>query len=154
MHDPQGAHRFHDKIVEFVGVRTTAGPGDRFATIYAEAIGIHFDEVVIASFLDLLRYLRKCLIPADVFPGCAACPAHLWPQNAPVVDDVLFERGTLRAECAAIGGVVGVAFDVYHLRRDVLRAIPNGINDGATADRAVWTCRPRFAGPGDLDRKS
>ena len=68
VHDPQGAHRFHDQIVEFVGIGTATSERDRFTTIYAMAGRIGFDKSVIAGFFDLLGDLAKRLIPAECLP--------------------------------------------------------------------------------------
>ena len=43
--------------------------------------------------------------------------ADLRLQQAAVVQDVLIERRALGTQRAAIDGMIGIAFDVHHLRR-------------------------------------
>ena len=55
-------------------------------------------------------------------------------------------------EVAAVGQMIGVTLDVHHLRRHVLGAVPNGIDNHAAAHRAVRTRRPSLIRPGNLQR--
>ncbi len=71
--------------------------------------------------------------------SAATWSAHLRLQQAPFVQNVLLEGSALGAKRAAIDGVVGVALHVDHLGRDVLGAVPNGINNDAAANRTVGT---------------
>ena len=61
----------------------------------------------------------------SVRPG----PPHLRLQQPPIVQDVLLERRALGAERAAIDGMVGIAFDVHHLRGHVLRLVAERVDD-------------------------
>src|SRR6202044_199332 len=51
---------------------------------------------------------------------------------------------------AAVRRVIGIALNVDHLRRDVLRFVANRVDEHAATDRAVRTSRARFAGSGDF----
>src|SRR5207237_175277 len=77
---------------------------------------------------------------------------HLRLQQAPLIQNILFERSSFGAERAAIDGVVRVAFDVHHLRGDILRAVTDRIDDDPAAHRAVGTGRARLVGAGDFQR--
>src|SRR5215471_18390722 len=46
--------------------------------------------------------------------------------------------------------MIWIAFDMHDLRRHVLSAVADRINDGAAADRAIGTGRPRLTGTCDL----
>jgi hypothetical protein len=48
--------------------------------------------------------------------------------------------------------MIGIAFDVDYLGGDILGAIANRVDDGATADRAVRAGGARFAGTRDFQR--
>ena len=50
----------------------------------------------------------------------------------------------LRAQRSAIGGMIRVAFDMDHLRRDVLRPVTNRVDKDATTHPAIGTSGPRF----------
>jgi hypothetical protein len=49
------------------------------------------------------------------------------------VQDVLLEGSTLRAQCAAVDGMIRIAFDVDYLWRNVLGFVADRINQDATA---------------------
>src|SRR6516165_11972894 len=148
VHDPQGAHGLDDEIVELVGVGATTGKGNRFATIHTVSRRIGFDESIVARLLDLRGNLGNRLIPRNVFPFGATRSTHLWFQEAPVVQNILLQGRALRTERATIDGVVGIAFDVNHLRGYVLGAVANGVNDDAATHRTVGTRRARLIGSG------
>ena len=91
------------------------------------------------------------LVPGDVFPMIRARPPHLRLQQAPVVQDVLIQRRSLGAQRAAIDGMIRIAFDVHHLRRDVLRLVAEGVNDDAATHRTIRAGRARLGGAGDFE---
>ena len=76
---------------------------------------------------------------------------HLRLQQAPVVEDVLLERRSLRAERAAIDGMVGIALDVDDLGDRVLGLVAQGVDDHATTDGTIRTGAARLAGAGNLE---
>ena len=86
----------------------------------------------------------------SVRPG----PPHLRLQQAALIQDVLLERSALRAERAAIDGMVGIAFDVDHLGGHVLGPVAEGVNDDAAAHRAIRTSGARFVGAGDFQLRN
>ncbi len=77
--------------------------------------------------------------------------AHLRLQQATVVEDVLLERRSLGAERAAIDGVVRIAFNMDHLRGDVLGLVADGVDDDAATNRAIRAGAASFAGTGNLE---
>src|SRR5206468_1906808 len=95
-------------------------PRDTLAAVHDAALIILFNKRLVTSLLDQAGNLVDRVIPRDVLPVIGTRPAHLRFQQATVVQDVLVERRTLRAERAAIDGVVRVALDVNHLRGYVL----------------------------------
>ncbi len=68
----------------------------------------------------------------------------------PRIEHVLLERRAFRAQSSAIGGMIGIAFDVDYLRRDVLRLIANRIDKNAATYSAIGAGRVRFRGARDL----
>ncbi len=68
VHDPQGAHRLHDEIVEFVGISTTAGPGNRFEAIDAMAGSVDFNKAGIAGFFRSSPRFQKSPDPRKCLP--------------------------------------------------------------------------------------
>ena len=101
-------------------------------------------------FLIQLRDLVDGVVPGDVFPMVGAGPADLRLHQAARVEDVLLERGALGAERAAIDGVVRIAFDVDHLRGDVLGLVAQRVDDDAAAHRAVGAGGAGLGGARDL----
>jgi hypothetical protein len=150
MHDPQGAHRFNDQIIELIRVRATADPRDRFRPVNRDSLGVLLDEAVVPRFLDFLRDFRERLVPRNILPLRAPRPPNLRLQQPAIIEDVLFERCALGAQRPPVGGVVGITFDVHHLRRNVLRLVSDGIDDRAATHCAVRTSRPSFTGAGDF----
>jgi hypothetical protein len=151
MHDPQGAHCFNNKKIELICVRAAPGPGDRFQPIDRIFLSIFFDKRLVPRVLDLMRDFIERLIPRNVLPIRSARPPHLRLQQPAIIEDVLLERRSLRTQCAAVGRVVGVAFDVHYLRRNVLRLVSDGIDDRAATHRTIRTRRPRLTGSGDFE---
>src|SRR5258706_3300969 len=98
-----------------------------------------------------MRDFVYCLSPSDVFPVIGTGAPHLRFQQTPRVQDVLFQGSALRAERAAVDGMVGIALDVDYLRRDVLGLVTNRINEDATADGAIWACGLCLGCSGDLE---
>src|SRR5262249_17659762 len=140
------------QIVEFVRVGATADPGNALAAVYRAAVGVLFDECLVARLLHQLADLVDRLVPGDVFPVIGAGPPDLRLQQAPLVQNVLFERCALRAEGAAVDGMVGVAFNMDYLRRNVLGLVANGVNDHSAAYRTVGARRTGLARARDLER--
>src|ERR1700676_4534573 len=151
MHDPQGAHRLYDQVIEFVGVGAAAGKSDGFAAVDSNALSILLDQAVVAGFLDLGGDFVQSIVPRYIFPIRAAGPPDLRLEEPPFVHYVLLERRALGANRAAIDGMVRVPFDVDHLRSDVFGAVADGIDDDAAAHRAIRAGRTRLAGAGDLE---
>src|SRR6185369_6221433 len=72
--------------------------------------------------------------------------SHLWFQQAPIVDDLLFQRSTLWTQGAAIDWMIGISLDVYDLRDGVFRSVSERVNDHAAAYRAIRTDAARLRG--------
>src|SRR5580704_2644373 len=151
MHDPQGAHCLNDQEVEFISVRATAGPGDRFQPVDSIALGILLDKRFVARLLDPLRDFIERIVPGDVCPVRSAGPAYLRFQQPAIVKDILLERSTLGTQRPAVSWMVGIAFDVDHLRRNVLRPVPDRVDDRPATHGAIRTRRPRFISAGDFE---
>src|SRR5207249_6274626 len=105
---------------------------------------ILLNKSIIARLLDLLGNLADSVVPRDIFPICSPRSPHLASQEPALIQDVLLERCSLGAKRSAINRMIGVTLDVHHLRRHVLGAVPNGVDNHAAAHRAVLTCRPRL----------
>src|SRR6202140_1277171 len=150
--DPQAAHTFYDEIIKFVGVGAAAGEGNAFAAIDSVAGSVLLDKCVVARLLHLLRNLGVGLVPRYVFPVGGSGTPHLRLQQAAFVENVLLERRSLGAECAAVDGVIGIAFDVHDLRDRVLGLVAQGVDDHTTTDGTIRTGAAGFAGARDLER--
>src|SRR6202035_135938 len=133
MHDPQGAHRLYDEVVEFVGIGTTAGPGDGLAAIDGVARRILLNECIVAGLLYFSGDLVKSIIPGNIFPLRGAGTAYLRLQQTPIVQNVLLQRGSLGTQRPAIDRVVRITFHVNNLRGNVLGAIADRIDNDAAA---------------------
>src|SRR5205823_5915474 len=88
----------------------------------------------------------------STLPFSTARTAHQRFQQAPVVHNLLLQRGTLRAQRAAVGRMIGVALNVDDLRGHILRAVANRVDDRAATNSTVRTRRARLAGARDLQR--
>src|ERR1700675_3622265 len=149
--DPQAAHTFYDQVVKFVGVGAAAGEGHAFAAIDSVGGSVLLDKCVVARLLHLLRNLGVGLVPRNVLPvgGCGPPNSRLEP--APLVENVMLKRRSLRAERTAVDGVVGIALDVHDLRDRVLGLVADGVDDHATTDGTIRTGAAGFAGAGNLE---
>src|SRR3984957_500215 len=78
-------------------------------------------------------------------------PAHLLLEQPPRIEDVLLERCSLGTQRSAIDGMIGVALDVDHLRRHVLRFVADRINEDATTHRTIGTRGSRLGGARNLE---
>src|SRR5215470_10008279 len=79
----------------------------------------------------------ECLVPAGI------SAADLRVQQSTVGSERVTERGALRAEATAVGGVVGVSRD-DSVRRDAQPATDAAIRTGG-ADHAACHCGPAAA---------
>src|SRR5258708_19115311 len=113
---------------------------------------ILLDESLIARLFHPRRDFVDRIVPRNILPFGATGSAHQGLQQAPIVHDLLLQRGTLRAQRAAVGRMIGVALDVHHLRGHILRAVANRVDDGAATHRAVRASRARLAAPRYLQR--
>src|SRR5579859_7146510 len=145
MDDTQASHGFYNEVVKFVGVRAAAGKGNRLTAIDRVAFGVLLDKRSIASLLHFCRDFIQRLIPGNIFPLRSARAAYLRLDDAAVIQNVLLKGGTLGAERAAVDGMVRIAFNVNHLRGNVLRPVADRVYDDAAADRAIGTCRAGLA---------
>src|SRR5256885_2338575 len=75
------------------------------------------------------------IVPRNILPFGTTRSAHQGLKQAPIVHDLLLQRGTLRAQRAAVGRMIGVALNVNHLRGHILRAVANRVDNGAAANR-------------------
>src|SRR5262249_43489150 len=108
------------------------------------------DEGFIACLLDVPRDLVDRLIPGDVFPFLGAGSPNLRLRQTAFVENLVVERGSLRAQRAAIDGMIGIALDVNHLGGHVLGFVTKCVDDHAATDRAIRTSGTRFGGARDL----
>ena len=108
------------------------------------------DERGIARFLGCARDLVVGLVPGDVFPMVRAGAADLRLCQPALVHDVLQQGRTLRAQGAAIDGMIGIAFHVHRLRSHVLGFIADGVDDHTAAHGTIRTRTPRLGGAVDL----
>jgi hypothetical protein len=77
--------------------------------------------------------------------------ADLRLRQAPLIQNILFERGPFGAERSAIDGMIGVALDMHDLRGHVLGSVADGVNNHAAAYGAVRTSGARLIGSRDLE---
>src|SRR5260370_218535 len=105
---------------------------NRFGAVDGARVRVVLNEAVVACLLGPARNLIQGVIPGDVLPLGRAWTPDLRLREPPRVEHVLFERRALRAQRSPIGGMIGVAFDVDHLRRDVLRPVTNRVDKDAT----------------------
>ena len=73
------------------------------------------------------------------------------PRKTLIVDDELPQRDALRAERAAIDGVVGIAFDMDDRRFDVAGLVAERVDDHAAGHRAIRADAVGFRGSRDLE---
>ncbi len=113
-------------------------PSQRFAV---QPLRVLLDKRRVARLLGPLRNLIQRLVPGNVLPVRRARPPHLRLRQPPRIQHVLLQRRSLRAQRPAIRRMIGIAFHVNHLRRHVLRLIPDRINQHAATHRAIRTRR-------------
>src|SRR2546430_15794930 len=145
MHDPQGAHRFHTQMVNLIGIGTAADPGDRFQPVYRASRSILLDESLVARLFHLSRDFVYRIVPRNILPFGTTRSAHQGLKQAPIVHDLLLQRGTLRAQRAAVGRLIGAALNVNHSRGHILRAVANRVDNGAAANRTAPAGPPWLA---------
>src|SRR5262249_1007612 len=148
--DPQAAHGLHYQVIELVGVGAAAVPRDALATIHGAAFGVLLDERLVARLLYEACDLVDRLVPRDIFPMVRSGPPHFGLEQSSLVDDVLLQGRALWTESAAIDRVVGISFDVHHLRRDILRFVAECVDDDAATHRAIRARGARLGGTGNL----
>src|SRR5437879_387772 len=129
-----------------VGIGTSAGKGHTLPAVDGLAALVLLDKVRVTERLGPRGNFIDRLIPGNVFPMIGAGATHLRLQQTTIVDDVLQQGSALRTKRAAVDGMIGIAFDVNHLWSNVLRAIPNGMDDDAAAHRAIRTGAARLRG--------
>src|SRR6266850_8197012 len=112
MHDPQGAHRFHNQIVKLIGVSASADEGEGFQAVYRVARRILFDEGFVAGLLNPGSDLVDGIVPGNILPIGGAGPAYLRLQQTPVVHDLLLQGSSLWAKGATVRRMIGVALDM------------------------------------------
>src|SRR5262249_31139212 len=135
--DSQRLHDFVLEPVELVGVGATADDRDPGRAVDHLPPRVPRDERPIAGVLDVPGDLADRLVPGDVLPLVGARTAHLRDGDPVGVVDVVPERGALRAQSSAIGRVIRIPFDMDHCRGDVLRLVPQGVDDGPATHGAV-----------------
>src|SRR6266852_6152358 len=106
MHDSQRAHRFDNQVIELIGVGASSSKRERFEAVYRPAGGIFLDERGIAQLLSSLRDFVERIVPRNVLPISAAWASDLRLEEAAIIEDLLFQRGALGAEGAAIDWIV------------------------------------------------
>src|SRR6185312_613699 len=131
--DPQAAHGLYHKIVKFIGVCAAAIKSDAFTAIYGLAVGVGIDERFVAGLLNVAGDLVVRLVPGDVLPLGGTRTPYLRLQQPAIIHDFLEKRRALGAQSAAINRMVGVAFNVDHLRGHVLGLIAKRVNDHTAA---------------------
>src|SRR5882724_217310 len=150
--DPQAAHCLNGKIIQLVGVGTTADPSDTFTAIDSVSFIVLLDKGRITRLFNLACDFVEGIVPGDVFPTVRAWPAHLRFEQTAIVENILLERSAFRAECTAIDRMIGIALNVHDLWNGVLGFVTKRVNDYAAAHGTIWTsaarlCRARYLQP-------
>lgn len=148
--DSHAAHGFYHQEIELISVGTAAGEGDRFAPVHRQPFGVRLYESRVAGLLGPACDLVDRLVPRDVLPAIGAGTPHLRLQYPPLVLNVLLQRRTLGTERTAVDWVIGIAFHVDDLRRDVLRLVADGVDDDAATHRAIGAGAARLRGTRNL----
>ena len=64
--------------------------------------------------------------------------------------NLLLERSAFRTQRTAIDRMIGIAFNVHDLRRNILCTIPDRVNDDAATDGTIRTRAAGFSRAIDL----
>src|SRR5881396_3339174 len=71
----------------------------------------------------------------------------------------LVSRRSLSMSCSSdapfgqrVPRVIGIAFNVHHLRGGVLRLVAESVDDDATTHRTIWACAARLSRARDSER--
>src|SRR5208282_4180432 len=110
---------FYEQVVDLVGVGASTDNADGSEAIEDVTMRVSGDELFVARLLEEVGDAVDDEVPRLVFPFVAAGSTILDGGEAALIDDVLLESNALRAECAAIGGMISVTFDVDDSRFDV-----------------------------------
>src|SRR6185503_5305650 len=89
--DAHAAHGFYRKIVQLIGISTTACPGNSFAAINRKTALVLFNKSFVASFLDPAADVPNRIVPGNIFPMIRPGPPDLWLRQSAFVDYVLLE---------------------------------------------------------------
>src|SRR5439155_14235547 len=125
--------------VELVRIGAPADHGQSWRAVHRLSFRVPGDERPVPRGLDVARDLLDGVVPGDVFPVVGARAPDLGRDDPVGVVDVVLKRCALRAEGAAVGGRVRIAFDMHDGGPDVLRLVPEGVDDDAARYRAVRT---------------
>ncbi|MCY1178925.1 hypothetical protein D9M73_193000 [compost metagenome] len=115
------------------------------------ALGVLLDEVGVAIGLHQIGDAIERLIPGHPRPFLAARLAYLWILQAVGAVDKVEQTGAFRAQRAAVHRVVGIAFDMDDVLRNVLGRITLAVHDQTTANRAIRTGVAGFFGMRQLE---
>src|ERR1700686_5829187 len=103
MPPPEGWLPFPQEIVKLIGIGAAADPRDRLQPVSRVPRRIFLDESVVARLFHARRDFVDRVVPRNVLPVGAPRPPHLRLEQAPVVHNLLLQRGTLGAKRAAVG---------------------------------------------------
>src|SRR5258705_13173277 len=147
---PHAPHKFSYEIVKFIRICAAADPADCLHSISGTPLCVFFDKGCVARLLYPAGDLIKCAVPGDILPMVRTRASDLRLQKSALVNDFVFKRSALRAERATIDRMVGIALNMHRLRCHIFGFITNGVNNHATADRAIGTSAPSFGGASNL----
>src|SRR5688572_5558378 len=148
--DPQAAHGFYGEKIQFIGVGASADPTDRLETVDRITILILFDKRLIPSLLNPSGDFAGRIVPANVSPLSRAWSAHLWFEQATIVDDLLLQRRAFRTERPTIDRVIRISLDVDHLWNHIFGFVTKSMNDYPAANGTVGTSTTCLCGTGNL----
>src|SRR6185369_17181439 len=92
------------------------------------------------------------LVPADALPLLAAGLANLRILGPRLRLDEVQQRRTLRAQRAAVGGMIGIPLDMVNLRLLALLHIAAAVHDDAAGNRAIGAGVARLGRLRELER--
>ena len=150
--DPHAPHTLDDEIVHFVCVGTAAYEGNSFAAVHRVPPRVFGYKRLITLFLEPSADLIDRVVPGNVLPIRSTGSANLRLGEASRAYDFLLERSALRAQCAAIDGMIRIPLYMDNLWSHVLGFVAPSVDDDATSHSAVRARGSSFRCAGDFER--